>query len=365
MQDIDKFEQRLYNCFENPESEDLKIIKKYMRGRKHEGISERTMCTNYQVFLFFSQWCTKPIKELDEDDIYDFLDYLDDHTYIRAGKTCHFAAETKLTYKRTLGKFFKAVRPELGNLFKGKAEKIETKDRKDLLTKEEIENLINTARIPRDKAIIASLYESGARRGELLSCNVEHVVFDSMGCLMTFPEGKTGKRTVRLVYASSYLRNWIDNHPIRLGNGSPNQNAPLWTTSYAIEGQYNRLTDMALHFQLKKLAKKAGITKRIYPHLFRHTRATDLAEHLTDAQLKKHFGWSQSSAMTARYIHDPDTENAILRMNGIDIEETHIEGMRVGQCPRCKELNPEKAIFCLKCGMPLQGDREGDLSKFF
>lgn len=67
----------------------------------------------------------------------------------------------------------------------------------------------------------------------------------------------------------------------------PDQNSPLWTTSYAIKGKYNRLTDMALHFQLKILAKKAGITKRIYPHLFRHTRATHLAEHLTDSQLKR------------------------------------------------------------------------------
>jgi hypothetical protein len=252
-----------------------------------------------------------------------------------------------------MNRFFKnSDFPELAKVFKLHSEPIEEFDRKQLLTKDEIEKLIDTAQHPRDKAMIATLYESGARRGELLSCNIESVVFDSVGCLITFPESKTKKRTVRLVYASLYLHNWIENHTLKLGNGVPDQNAPLWTTSYAVKGQYNRLTDMALHFQLKKLAKKAGITKRIYPHLFRHTRATDLAEHLTDAQLKKHFGWSQSSAMTARYIHDPDTDNAILKMNGLEIEDAQSETLKVERCPRCKTLNPEKTKCCLVCGLP-------------
>lgn len=69
--------------------------------------------------------------------------------------------------------------------------------------------------------------------------------------------------------------------------------------------------------------------------------------------------------MTSRYIHDPYTENAILKMNGIEIEDTFVDSLRVGKCPKCKELNPEKAHYCLKCGMPLQKDQDGDLSLYF
>lgn len=43
-------------------------------------------------------------------------------------------------------------------------------------------------------------------------------------------------------------------------------------------------------------------------------------------------------------------------MNGIEIEGTHTDGLRVGKCPRCKELNPERASFCLKCGLPLSNE---------
>lgn len=356
MQDLDKFELRLYNLYETESSkpsQNIKLMKDFIEERKHKKISERTLATNCQVFLFFSKWCDKPISTMSKYDIYDFLNYLKNHTYIRGGKTCHYSESTILTHKRILGKFFKqSGYKKLAKHFKQKSEPIEEVDRKRLLTKDEIEKLINTARTPRDKALIATLYESGARRGELLSCNVEDVEFDSTGCIIFFPESKTKKRRVRLVYAASFLRNWIENHPNKLGNGETDQAAPLWTTSYAIKGKYNRFTDMAFHFQLKKLVKKAGITKRIYPHLFRHTRATDLSEHLTESQLKKHFGWKQSSTMTAKYVHDPDTENAILKMNGIEIEDTHVNRLSVSRCPRCKEIQNDQE-FCFKCGYPL------------
>lgn len=95
---------------------------------------------------------------------------------------------------------------QLGKLLTEKGGRIlEPKDRKDLLTKPEIERLIDTAQLPRDKAIIAVLYESGCRRGELLSCRVGDANFNENGCKLTFPEVKTGKRTVQLVFASFFL----------------------------------------------------------------------------------------------------------------------------------------------------------------
>jgi predicted amidophosphoribosyltransferase len=40
-------------------------------------------------------------------------------------------------------------------------------------------------------------------------------------------------------------------------------------------------------------------------------------------------------------------------MNGIMIDDTHTDGLKVGKCPRCHEINPEIAKFCFKCGLPL------------
>lgn len=358
MQDLSAFAARLDKLYENERkpAENLELMHKFMRKNKHSGLKVTTLAIDYQVLQLFSRWCDKPIHALIEDDIYDFLDYLDEYTYIRSGKAYNYSKSSITTFKRILSKFFNTSGfPELGQVLKEKgSKKLEPKDRKDLLNKQEIEKLIDTAQIPRDKAVIATLYESGCRRGELLSCRIKDVTFNENGCKLTFPQGKTGKRTVQLVYASSFLRQWVEVHPCKLSNGQTDQEAPLWVGMYRGKNrEFNKLTDQALFIQLKKIAKNAGITKRVSPHCFRHARASDLAEHLTEQQLKQYLGWTQSSNMCAVYVHDPDTDNAILKMNGIEIEGTYVDGLKVGKCPRCKTLNPEKAQYCGTCGMPL------------
>jgi len=73
----------------------------------------------------------------------------------------------------------------------------------------EVDKLIATASELRDKAIIALLAESGCRIGELLACKIKNVVFTNTGCDLTFPEGKTGARTVPLVFAAPYIDHYL------------------------------------------------------------------------------------------------------------------------------------------------------------
>ncbi len=45
------------------------------------------------------------------------------------------------------------------------------------------------------------------------------------------------------------------------------------------------------------------LNEKIYPHLFRHSRATHFANSgLGDAQMKRWFGWSPTSTMPSQYI---------------------------------------------------------------
>ena len=46
---------------------------------------------------------------------------------------------------------------------------------------------------------------------------------------------------------------------------------------------------------LRKTKKRAGITKKIYPHLFRHTRATILASKVAEAPLESQMDWVHGS----------------------------------------------------------------------
>ncbi len=111
-----------------------------------------------------------------------------------------------------------------------------------------------------------------------------------------------------------------------------------------------------LHSTLKMVLRRAGINRRIYPHLFRYTRATMLASRVTEAPLEARMGWVHGSRMTQTYVHlsGSDQDNAILKAYGIEVkEEKPIESQRPSPCPRCKEPNDPKARFCWKCGMIL------------
>jgi len=106
---------------------------------------------------------------------------------------------------------------------------------------------------------------------------------------------------------------------------------------------------------LRNLARAAKIRKRIYPHLFRHSRATHLATHLTEAQMKQHFGWVQASDMASVYVHlsGRDVDSALLKLHGITVNGEEKQEFTVLLCPRCKSKNSPSSKFCNACGLCL------------
>jgi len=216
-----------------------------------------------------------------------------------------------------------------------------------LLTEDEVKRMIQVAANPRDRAFVAVLYESGCRIGEMLSLRVKNITFDRYGAAIAVPHFcKTGMRRVRIISSVPYLTEWLNRHP---DQGNPE--AYLWQSREGTQLSYPR----ARHI-LSDLARKAGIGKRVFPHLFRHSRATHLANHLTEAQMKEYFGWVQDSEMASVYVHlsGRDVDKAILHMYGLEQDQSKQEQvMAPKSCPRCGETNPLTNAFCSRCGMPL------------
>ncbi|GAH95915.1 unnamed protein product, partial [marine sediment metagenome] len=94
-----------------------------------------------------------------------------------------------------------------------------------------------------------------------------------------------------------------------------------------------------------------------YPHLFRHSRATHLANVLTEAQLREFFGWTKRSEMTSIYVHlsGRDVDKALLKHYGRKHEEpeTIADNLTPKTCPRCSLENPATARFCSRCSCAL------------
>jgi integrase/ribosomal protein L40E len=223
-----------------------------------------------------------------------------------------------------------------------------TKMPEEMLDQEEVEKLIEAAQTNRDRALIAFLYESGVRKGELLSIRIENVKFDENGAIVVIPKGKTGPRRIRIVFSSSFLKQWLDTHPRK-----KERTAYLFCS---LHQPYNALSFTGLRYQIKCLSERAGIDKRTYPHLFRHSCATHLAGHLTEQQLKIYLGWTPGSNMAANYVHlsGRDIDPAILALNGIaESQKSAPDMMQTTLCPRCHERQPVNGEFCFKCSYPL------------
>lgn len=103
----------------------------------------------------------------------------------------------------------------------------EKKDQKlpeEMLTESDVLNLIENAENLRDKAIIALLWDIGARIGEIGTLSLKHIKFDEYGATVNV-RGKTGYRRVRAVWSVEYLKAWLEVHPEKY-----NIEARLWVT---------------------------------------------------------------------------------------------------------------------------------------
>ncbi len=285
-------------------------------------------------------------REITEELVLDYLDYLNDYTFNKHGKQVKYSKHSIYQAETKLRLFLNTVDPTLCSDVQPRMPK-KRKLPEDILNEEDVDKLLKACYTLRDKALIAFLFESGVRKGELFSIKKNNVIFDSMGAVVTIPAGKTGARRIRVVFSASYLRQYMEQHP------NPDSNSFLFCSN---RSPYGQLSNSGLKEQLKEIAKRAEITKNVFPHLLRHSAATRLAKHLSEQSLKTYLGWSQGSNMASVYVHmsGQDVDPDILKMNGIEVDNVPVPTLQVGRCPRCKELNPESSTYCNKCGLPLK-----------
>ena len=263
-----------------------------------------------------------------------------------------YALETKNQIKTVLKLFYKHRQGEDERYPKVVSWiKLSNKTRKflpeDILSEEEVLKMLESARSDRDRAVIALLFDAGIRIGELISLRVKDVAFGDNLSHITV-NGKTGMRQIPIVFSVPYLARYFDT----IKGASPSD--LFWRTRNGSGADY--LDYAAALKMVKDVARRAKINKRVYPHLFRHSRASYYANKVTEQQLKAYFGWSGSSRMAGTYVHlsGRDIDNAILGANGLKPKDEPIEPkLKIKSCARCREGNPADADYCVRCGGPL------------
>lgn len=427
------WEQRSRNVIRRIEESDVinernkELILEYKRDKVLDGFSDATLNRNLNRLKILAEHLgNRSFDELERAEVKDLVEWLHEQDYTPG---------TVDTYKNVIRSFYRWLDPTDD----GKTPPVAAWIRiggakgngtlpKDLLTKSDVDAQIAAAHNPRDRALIAMLYETGARIGELIDLTVGDIEDRRHGKKVVI-EGKTGARRLPLVECVPHLNRWLSEHP------DPRKQTPLWCKVQQ-QGPSQRLdptevddveavhgigpaladrlrtagietgTDLVsrtveevatsasvnqsraqgwldqfdphasftpgelepLGYRyvrdkiLRRTLEDASIDKPSNPHHYRHSRASYLANHMTEAQLCAWFGWVQGSDVPARYVHlsGRDIDNAYDTLHGLyepDEEEDH---SGVNECWRCEELNEATARFCVRCGAPMDEEASDD-----
>ena len=156
----------------------------------------------------------------------------------------------------------------------------------DLLGRDELTRLIENLPTLQYKAMASLLYDGALRRCELLGLRLNDLDLEHEPAHVTL-HGKTEERTIPLTFSVSYLRAYLRAQH-RLSHDSL-----LWS-----------IGPVGLRKALKKAAVRAGVGKRVYPYLLRHSRLSELAgQNMRESLLKQYAGWTQDSPMPRNYVH--------------------------------------------------------------
>lgn len=170
----------------------------------------------------------------------------------------------------------------------------------EVLTVEEIDTIIATVDMSkkegqRNRAILETLYSCGLRVSELCNLKLSELYFDE-GFIKV--EGKGSKQ--RLVpispHAIKEIKYWLlDRNVGKIKKGFED---------YVFLARWgNSISRIMVFHLIKELAEKAGITKNISPHTFRHSFATHLLEGGANLRAIQCMLGHESIATTEIYTH--------------------------------------------------------------
>jgi site-specific recombinase XerD len=243
--------------------------------------SDRTIDSYMQAVNALARYYNQSPDKLTNKQIQAYLLYMMQERKL-SWNTCNVAFSALNHFylkflKRKSGDFWMPPRPRLQKL-------------PEVLSKEEVCAIINAGRDIRHQALLAMVYGSGLRVGELVELKISHV--DSNRMLVRVEEGKGRKDRYSLLSqkALDYLRiYWKAFRP----------------QSYIFFGRFKDLpmsvtTAQRIYHRAKKAA---GITRGKGIHTLRHCFATHLLEQGVDIYYIKNFLGHSSIQTTMVYFH--------------------------------------------------------------
>ena len=186
------------------------LIEKFKDWCVATGLSKRRVQKYNYLLHSLSNFLGKNFETATRADIEEVL---------RKIERSDYAEWTKIDHKTALKKFYKWLRntedvypPEV-RWIKTTMKRSSTKLPEEILNQEEVKKLIAACTNLRDRAFVATLYESGCRIAELLDLKLRNIEFDEYGAVIRVQKNRIKKNQACRFCAL----------PDKVGRGSSNQ----------------------------------------------------------------------------------------------------------------------------------------------
>jgi site-specific recombinase XerD len=258
---------------------------------------------NYNRYLsrYFSQMQIKRVADITEENVREFRLWLNRQPGIENNSMKRRTQNYYLIALRAFLKFLRkrgieCISPERIELAKLPERSL------DLITSAELDRLMKAAsdedeKSLRDRAILELLFSTGLRVSEL--CALDSDIDLSRDELSV--RGKGDK--VRVVFISPAAKSAV----IVYMKKRKDMGEALFVNIAKGRERGERLTPRSIERLIKTYATKAGITKKVTPHVLRHSFATDLLSNGADLRSVQQLLGHASINTTQIYTHVTDS----------------------------------------------------------
>ena len=253
----------------------------YIAKLKELRYSKNTLDTYKHMFEeFINYYSETEIPEITDTMIIDFLRYLVNERNISGSYQNQSINSIKFYYERVMGgqrKIYTIDRPRKEKLLP------------EVLSEEEIVNILNATVNLKHKAILMTIYSAGLRISELINLKIKDIDSGRMQIRVEQAKGKKDRYTLLGEKTLEVLRKYVSEYKPK-----------IWLFEGAKGEKYSTSSIQA---NLKIAVDKVGLKKRITVHTLRHSFATHLLEAGTDIRYIQSLLGHSSGKTTEIYTH--------------------------------------------------------------